>query len=51
MQHTLSQASAWCTASLAMSLKQAGGSSANDFVQVLDTAANHKLTFSALGWA
>jgi hypothetical protein len=37
--------------SLAMSLKRTGGSAADDFVQLFDTAANHRLTFSSLGWA
>ena len=36
---------------LAMSLKQAGGSVADDFVQVLDSQASHRLSFAALGWS
>jgi hypothetical protein len=35
---------------LAMSLKQSGGATTNDFVQLFDSAANHRLTYSALGW-
>jgi hypothetical protein len=37
--------------SLAMSLKQTGGQVTNDFVQLFDTAAAHRLNFSSLGWA
>ena len=37
--------------SLAMSMKQTGGQVTNDFVQLFDTAANHRLNFSSLGWS
>jgi hypothetical protein len=34
-----------------MSLKQTGGQATNDFVQLFDTAAEHRLNFSSLGWS
>jgi hypothetical protein len=36
---------------LAMSLKQSGTPAGGDFVQLFDTAPQHTLSFSSLGWA
>jgi hypothetical protein len=36
---------------LAMSLKQMGAQSSNDFLQLFDSQASHRLNFSSLGWA
>ncbi len=51
MSHQLAAGEQMIHGWLAMSLKQMGGSSANDFVQLFDTAANHRVNFSSVGWA
>jgi hypothetical protein len=38
-------------ASLALSLKQVGGSPADDFLQLIDMDPSRRLAFSSLGWA
>jgi hypothetical protein len=50
-QHTLDSGERVIHATLAMSLKQSGGTAANDFVQLLDMDASRRLSFSSLGWA
>jgi hypothetical protein len=51
VSHQLGSGERVVHAFLAMSLKQSGGSVADDFVQVVDLQASHRLSFASLGWA
>ena len=51
VQHQLSPGERVIHGYLAVSLKQSGTPAGSDFVQLFDTAAENRLTFSALGWA